>query len=144
VRIAEHSFRDGGATPSARGRALKVTLLRFGQLQAGTDSGSSLPVAYTHKPLLRLLRRRRSKPTSEPRPDGGLAVSPRLLDLGLLAQIGCRGVRCRRAGLRGISLQAQGEELDARRREVQELHVLLQTAQAALTAPESRPWWKIW
>jgi len=41
-------------------------------------------------------------------------------------------------------VQAQGEELDARRREVQELHVLLQTAQAALTAPESRPWWRLW
>jgi len=41
-------------------------------------------------------------------------------------------------------VQAQGEELDARRREVQELHVLLQTAQAALTAPERRPWWKLW
>ena len=41
-------------------------------------------------------------------------------------------------------VQAQAEELDARRREVQELHVLLQTAQAALTAPERRPWWKLW
>lgn len=41
-------------------------------------------------------------------------------------------------------VQAQGEELDARRREVQELHVLLQTAQAALTAPERRPWWRWW
>jgi len=41
-------------------------------------------------------------------------------------------------------VQAQGEELDARRREVQELHVLLQTAQAALTAPERRSWWRLW
>jgi len=41
-------------------------------------------------------------------------------------------------------VQAQGEELDARRREVQELHVLLQTAQNALTAPERRPWWRLW
>jgi len=48
-------------------------------------------------------------------------------------------------------VQAQAEELDARRREVQEfhrtvqeLHVLLQTAQAALTAPERRPWWQWW
>jgi len=41
-------------------------------------------------------------------------------------------------------VQAQAEELDARRREVQELHVLLQTAQAALTAPESKPWWRRW
>jgi len=39
---------------------------------------------------------------------------------------------------------AQTEELDARRREVQELHVLLQTAQTALTAPERRPWWRWW
>jgi len=41
-------------------------------------------------------------------------------------------------------LQAQAEELDARRREVQELHVLLQTAQTALTAPTRRAWWKWW
>jgi hypothetical protein len=35
------------------------------------------------------------------------------------------------------------EELEARRREVQELHVLLQHAQAALPAPrDSRPWWR--
>jgi len=41
-------------------------------------------------------------------------------------------------------VQAQGEELDARRREVQELHVLLQNAQTALAAPERRPWWRRW
>jgi len=41
-------------------------------------------------------------------------------------------------------VQAQADELDARRREVQELHVLLQTAQAALTAPERRSWWRWW
>jgi len=41
-------------------------------------------------------------------------------------------------------VQAQAEELDARRVEVQQLHVLLQTAQAALTAPERRPWWRWW
>jgi len=41
-------------------------------------------------------------------------------------------------------VKAQAEELDSRRREVQELHVLLQTAQAALTAPERRTWWKWW
>jgi len=41
-------------------------------------------------------------------------------------------------------VQAQGKELDARRREVQELHVLLQTAQTALTAPERRAWWRWW
>jgi len=35
------------------------------------------------------------------------------------------------------------EELSARRREVQELHVLLQTAQAALAAPR-KPWWMFW
>jgi hypothetical protein len=45
------------------------------------------------------------------------------------------------------ALQAQIEglntELEARRREVQELHVLLQ--QAALPAPkEHRPWWQWW
>jgi hypothetical protein len=38
------------------------------------------------------------------------------------------------------------EELEARRREVQELHVLLQHAQAALPAPkENRSWWRrVW
>jgi len=36
------------------------------------------------------------------------------------------------------------EELAGRRREVQELHVLLQTAQTALNAAPTRPWWKIW
>ena len=41
-------------------------------------------------------------------------------------------------------VQAQAEELEARRREIQELHVLLQTAQNALAAPKSRPWWRLW
>jgi len=41
-------------------------------------------------------------------------------------------------------VKAQAEELDARRREVQQLHVLLQTAQTALVAPQSRPWWRVW
>jgi len=36
------------------------------------------------------------------------------------------------------------EELDARRLEIQQLHVLLQTAQTALTAPKSSPWWRWW
>ncbi len=35
-------------------------------------------------------------------------------------------------------------ELAARRLEIQQLHVLLQTAQAALTSPERRPWWRVW
>jgi len=35
------------------------------------------------------------------------------------------------------------EELAARRREISELHVLLQNAQAALPAPR-RPWWMFW
>jgi excisionase family DNA binding protein len=40
---------------------------------------------------------------------------------------------------------AQDAELEARRREVQELHVLLQQAQAALPAPKGgRPWWRLW
>jgi hypothetical protein len=42
-------------------------------------------------------------------------------------------------------VEAQGVELEARRREVQELHVLLQHAQAALPAPrDNRPWWRLW
>jgi len=41
---------------------------------------------------------------------------------------------------------SQAEELDARRREVQELHVLLQTAQTALPSPQAQRqgWWKFW
>jgi len=35
------------------------------------------------------------------------------------------------------------EELSARRREISELHVLLQNAQAALPAPH-KPWWQFW
>jgi hypothetical protein len=43
-------------------------------------------------------------------------------------------------------VNAQQEELEARRREVQELHVLLQQAQAALPTPrDHRPWWqRLW
>ena len=43
-------------------------------------------------------------------------------------------------------LDSKDVELEARRREVQELHVLLQHAQAALPAPkESRhSWWRFW
>jgi len=42
-------------------------------------------------------------------------------------------------------ISAQADELEARRREVSELHVLLQTAQAALPAPkEGRRWWRFW
>mgnify|MGYP001339545524 CR=1 FL=1 len=37
------------------------------------------------------------------------------------------------------------EEMESRRREVQELHVLLQQAHAALPAPRERgPWWHLW
>jgi len=36
------------------------------------------------------------------------------------------------------------EELDARRLEIQQLHILLQHAQSALTAPERRSWWRWW
>jgi hypothetical protein len=41
-------------------------------------------------------------------------------------------------------VEAQGVELEARRREVQELHVLLQQAQAALPAPKEdrQSWWR--
>jgi hypothetical protein len=37
------------------------------------------------------------------------------------------------------------EEMESRRREVQELHVLLQQAQAALPEPrDNRSWWRFW
>ena len=38
-------------------------------------------------------------------------------------------------------VQGQGEELEARRREVSELHILLQ--QKALPAPGGHPWWRL-
>jgi hypothetical protein len=43
-------------------------------------------------------------------------------------------------------ITAQEVELEARRREVQELHVLLQQAQSALPSPRGtqRPWWRFW
>ena len=42
-------------------------------------------------------------------------------------------------------IQTQQEELEARRREVEQLHVLLQQAQAALPEPkDGRSWWRFW
>ena len=41
-------------------------------------------------------------------------------------------------------VRAQAEELEARRREISELHIMLQQSQAALTAPKRRPWWRLW
>jgi len=42
-------------------------------------------------------------------------------------------------------IQILTTELDARRREIGELHVLLQTTQTALAAaPARRPWWRWW
>jgi hypothetical protein len=42
-------------------------------------------------------------------------------------------------------LNVYQEEVESRRREVQELHVLLQQAQAALPAPrDKRSWWRFW
>jgi len=42
-------------------------------------------------------------------------------------------------------IQMLTEEIEARRREISELHVVIQTtAQTALTAPKSRPWWRWW
>jgi len=44
-----------------------------------------------------------------------------------------------------LVIKTQADELEARRREISELHVLLQTAQAALMAPkENRRWWQFW
>ncbi len=44
-------------------------------------------------------------------------------------------------------LEAKDGQLDAREREAQELHVLLQQAQAALPAPKENhqsSWWRFW
>jgi len=41
-------------------------------------------------------------------------------------------------------IQTLTDELEARRREISELHVLLGQAQAALPAPKNRPWWRRW
>jgi predicted ArsR family transcriptional regulator len=42
------------------------------------------------------------------------------------------------------TIQHLRHELEARRREVQELHVLLQQAQALPTPKSARRWWKWW
>jgi hypothetical protein len=37
------------------------------------------------------------------------------------------------------------DQLDSKDRQIEQLHVLLQQAQAALPAPRSgRPWWRVW
>jgi transposase-like protein len=43
-------------------------------------------------------------------------------------------------------INAQGKELEAKNKQIEQLHVLLQQAQAALPAPrENRPWWRrVW
>ncbi len=47
---------------------------------------------------------------------------------------------------RDRQLEMKDNQIDARSREAQELHVLLQQAQAALPAPQEnhRSWWKFW
>jgi excisionase family DNA binding protein len=42
-------------------------------------------------------------------------------------------------------INAQGKELEAKNKQIEQLHVLLQQAQAALPAPrDHRPWWRFW
>ena len=42
-------------------------------------------------------------------------------------------------------VKADQEELGAKNKQIEQLHVLLQQAQAALSAPkEHRPWWRFW
>jgi DeoR/GlpR family transcriptional regulator of sugar metabolism len=42
-------------------------------------------------------------------------------------------------------VEAQQEQLTAKDKQIEQLHVLLQQAQAALPAPrDGRPWWKWW
>jgi hypothetical protein len=43
-------------------------------------------------------------------------------------------------------INAQGKELEAKNKQIEQLHVLLQQAQAALPAPrDNRPWWqRLW
>ena len=69
-------------------------------------------------------------PTAPHRPDIGSAQVEDGQDLRELVDV-----------LRS-QLQSQEEELVARRREVQELHVLLQ--QKALPEAVGRPWWRFW
>lgn len=45
----------------------------------------------------------------------------------------------------GAQIAAQQEELAVKNKQIEQLHVLLQQAQAALPAPkEAKPWWKRW
>jgi Helix-turn-helix domain len=43
-------------------------------------------------------------------------------------------------------MEAQQEELAAKNKQIEQLHILLQQAQAALPAPRGngRPWWRFW
>jgi hypothetical protein len=41
-------------------------------------------------------------------------------------------------------VSAQQEQLTAKDHQIEQLHVLLQQAQAALPAPGGRPWWRWW
>jgi hypothetical protein len=42
-------------------------------------------------------------------------------------------------------LEIYERELEAKNKQIEQLHILLQQAQAALPAPrENRPWWKFW
>jgi predicted site-specific integrase-resolvase len=42
-------------------------------------------------------------------------------------------------------ISAQDKELEAKNKQIEQLHILLQQAQAALPAPrDNRPWWQRW
>ena len=41
-------------------------------------------------------------------------------------------------------VSAQQGQLTAKDHQIEQLHVLLQQAQAALPAPRGRPWWRWW
>ena len=44
-----------------------------------------------------------------------------------------------------VQVKAQSDELDVKNRQIGELHVLIQQAQAALPAPKGfRRWWQFW
>ncbi len=48
-------------------------------------------------------------------------------------------------GLQQEHLTVKDQQLEGKDRQISELHVLLQQAQAALPAPkENRPWWRFW
>ena len=109
--------------------------IRNGELKAHQETR---PQGYVWRVIL---------PDEEPEPEGQNHVGDTYLSSELVEAL--RDTIQRQdntiAQLR-TQLEAKDRQLETRAREVQELHVLLQQAQAALPVPrDNRPWWqRVW